>query len=415
MKAILVTCPHCGARLQVAGTVVDVRCEYCGSSSRIQKRTRVLERVLPPPPASPGVPVAIAVQRRSWVLPVVLSGMMFAVALPIALFARRAPTGAAQQPAVQTGSRPAQPPRAAKQSSWLGTDSAILVDLDHDGTLDIIGRARLSRPDAVTIIALDGATGTPRWESASLGGYSDVYVHPLALAGDLVLFASMTGDVRAFSSRDGTPRWTTKLEERTKAFCDAGDFVIAVGADDVERSLGRADGSLGTKTTPAKGKGCTELPTDKETQWGAFADRKLARNHDLDFDRLRVGPGGRVLSGTRAKGTKVPVLVAIDDANRQRWRVEVPVDPLIAETDPPKPVVVGTEAVCAAYKLTGDARLIAATCFATTDGRRLWHATLSSRYSSAFLLSGTSLLISMGGELEARDVQTGAVRWRFKR
>ena len=427
VKAIIVTCPHCGARLKVDGTLLDLRCEYCGTSSRIQKRSRVLERVLPPPPERPDAPREIAVQRRTWILPVTLASLMTVPAVVGILVASRARSQTAvPTPGSGTTVTPyKRPAPGEKPSSWLGTDSAILVDLTGDGVLDIIGRARRSNPDAVTIVAIDGATGKRRWESESLGDYSDVYVHPLALAGDQLVFASSRGEVRAFSSADGEARWTTKLDERVKWFCDGGDSVIAVGADDVERRIQRADGARrgpaeadppsGAKPA-SRGKPvpCTRLPADKVDHGWTMKDRELARSHELDFDRLYVGPSGRVLSGSRRKGTRVPMLVAIDDANKQRWRIEVPIDPLAAEERAPGQVVVGADTVCAAYQLTGDKRQMSATCFVAADGTRRWHELLTSHYASALLISGDALLVSMGGVLESRDLKTGAVRWRFE-
>lgn len=425
MKAIIVTCPHCGARLEVAGTLIDVRCEYCGTASRIQKRTRVLERVLPPPPLTDAAPREIAVQRRSALLPVIVGVLVVLVMAPISIvFVKRAGTQRAVHPTTATQS--AKPPPGLKPSHWLGTDSAIVADLDGDGALEIIGRARRSDPDGVSILALDFATGTPRWESESLGGYSDVYRHPLALAGNLLVFGSSLGEVRAFSTVDGTPRWTTKLGERVEKFCDGGDHVVALGVDGVERKLALADGAMfaavaeappepSRSKTPAKAPPCKPLPSDKEEQRWNLTDRDLARPHDLDFDRLRIGPSGRVLSGQRRKGTHVPTLVAIDDANAARWRVEVPIDPLATDERAPGQVVVGADAVCAVYQPSRSENRLGLTCFAATDGRRLWHEQLSSHYASALVINGSTLLVSMGGVLEARELQTGAVRWRFQR
>ncbi len=48
MKAIQVTCPNCGAKLKVDEASSLVTCEYCGTASTIQRRTRILERVVPP-------------------------------------------------------------------------------------------------------------------------------------------------------------------------------------------------------------------------------------------------------------------------------------------------------------------------------------------------------------------------------
>ena len=79
MKAAQDTCPNCGARLQVGAVETLVQCEYCGTASRVQRRTRFLERALPPPASGPR---PIAVQKHNpAVLIVVLGGVIGTLAV----------------------------------------------------------------------------------------------------------------------------------------------------------------------------------------------------------------------------------------------------------------------------------------------------------------------------------------------
>ncbi|MDQ3368831.1 MAG: hypothetical protein M3680_25690, partial [Myxococcota bacterium] len=162
---------------------------------------------------------------------------------------------------------------------------------------------------------------------------------------------------------------------------------------------------------------CTLLPGDKEVvDWPErYRARELGRLHSMAVERIDAGGGGRVLSGTRRPGTEVPLLVALDEAQRERWRALVPVDPLAAQARAPGQVVVGAAAVCAVYELEGNDKRLGVTCFAMSDGRRLWHERLSGHWASALLIAGDVLLVSMSGVLEARAVATGEVRWRFER
>jgi len=422
MKLIVVTCPHCGGRIQTAEATDQLRCEYCGTLSRLQRRTRVLERVLPPPPMAPGRPAPIALQQRSRgvgmiiamgaLLPTAIGGVIAYTVLGSSSYtSSRAPTRAAAKVT------PPDPP------SWQG-GAPLLTDLDGDGTPEVIGRSRrVGKVDEIRIIALDGKTGKPRWESEPLGNYSDTFQGPLALAGDLVLFASQRAEVRAFGAADGKRRWTTTLEERIVRFCDRGETIVAVGKDDVERPLVRASGARATaEAPPAPKRGpkpkrappCESAPSDSRGMRDYHLDWSIADKVDLAGDRLVVGPGGRVASGTRRKGTRVPTLVALDSANKARWRVELPTDPLAAGEGAPGAVAVGDSAVCGAYSL-GGAGGGSVACFALADGRRLWDRGLGNAPMSSLEIAGPTLLISGSGRLETRDLDTGATRWTFGR
>jgi len=60
-------------------------------------------------------------------------------------------------------SRPGPAAEEAKPS-WAGS-APLVADIDGDGTPDLIGRARRVLPeDRITLVAVDGATGT-RWTS----------------------------------------------------------------------------------------------------------------------------------------------------------------------------------------------------------------------------------------------------------
>ncbi len=365
MKLIVVTCPHCGGRIQTAEATDQIRCEYCGTLSRLQRRTRMLERVLPPPPMAPGRPAPIAVQQRSRGVGVIIA---MGALLPTAIGGVVAYTvlGGTSVTSSRSRTGPRRPPQggAPDPPSWQGS-SPLLTDLDGDGTPEVIGRTRrVGKVDEIRVIALDGKTGKPRWESEPLGNYSDTYQGPLALVGDLVLFASQRAEVRAFGAADGKRRWTTTLEERVIRFCDRGETIVAVGKDDVERPLVRATGAratpaeappLPTKRGP-KPKRATALrgaPSDSRGMRDCHLDWAIADKVDLAGDRLVIGPGGRVASGTRRKGTRVPTLVALDAANKPRWRVELPTDPLAAGEGALGAVAVGDSVVCGSYGLGG--------------------------------------------------------------
>ncbi len=428
MKAVLVTCPHCGARLKSSEASDSVTCEYCGTASRIQRRTRVLERVMPPPPSVPGRPLAIAVQRRSpFAVVIPLLSLLLPIAIVIVVIAK-------------VGSMSGVTGVFASGPTWQGTESMLLVDLDGDGAAEVIGRSRrVGNSDEIRVIALDGMTGKPRWESEPVGTYSDTFQGFLTYANELVLYTSPRAEIRAFAIKDGSLRWKAKLSERVARFCARGDTLIAIGTDDVERALHKRDGTpASVEAAPAETPPptvieapkshapkqrrkdreqprCAALPTDA-------AERERADHVESDFGDVGIssaslitGPGGRVLSGLRNKGTRVPTLVALDDANKARWKVEIPPDPLGMIERAAEHVLIGDHEVCAAYYTDSVAKPLHLACFAIADGRRLWDGAIPDSPLSAIELSGRTLLISTWGTLEARDLTSGATRWSFGR
>jgi outer membrane protein assembly factor BamB len=232
----------------------------------------------------------------------------------------------------------------------------------------------------------------------------------------VLLFANKRGEVRAFGVADGKPRWSAKLDERVKQFCDAGELVIAVGADDVRRPIQLADGTLHAPLPAEREKpACKRLAADKPDHSSWWESREVAEKTGLSGSRHKLldAPGGRVLAGTRNKGTAVPTLVALDAAGKERWRVDVPLDPLGSQAREPGQVAAGDTAVCAVYHVESITKPLDATCFALADGRRLWNQRIASHYASALVVTNGLLLISTYANLEARDLETGAVRWQF--
>lgn len=414
MRAIVVTCPHCGARLKTDETLLQVVCEYCGTSSRLQRRTRMLERVMPPPSA-PNLPAPVAVERRTFVFPIAL--LVGAIVVSSSVMAINSSRRRVRTPPVATGSAasigafPEQPPKPPPNPNWQAGGDPLLADIDGDGTVEILGRAK--EADRIVIVAID-LGGTLRWKSEPIGSYDETYTGPLALAGDVLLFAGMRGDVRAIALADGSTRWTAKLDERTESLCGAGPLAIAIGTDHVRRALQLADGA----SAPAEpSTTCKPFPADLPPPTNNGATRVLAQKLGIGgFDHriYDVASGGRILAGGRSKGTPVPTLVALDAKDNERWRVDVPLDPLGSGSRAPNNVVVGDDLVCATSRAAQSATdTLELGCFALADGRRIWTERLGSHYASAILMTPELLIISMWGHLEARDRKTGTVRWAF--
>jgi outer membrane protein assembly factor BamB len=416
LKAISVTCPHCGARLNVPGTAVQALCEYCGTASRLQRRTGVLERVMPPADA-PNLPVPIAVQRRTMLVPIlfaaalVISGGVMAVGMSGRHSRQPAPPTRQQAITSHDAARIDAAIRIANPT-WDAGGRPLLADIDGDGTVEILGRGR--RGDDTMLVAID-QQGTPRWTSEPIGTYMATYTVPLVIADNLLVFGGTRGDLRAFGLADGKQRWTAQLPERTRSFCDGGSILIAVGADDERRGVRLSDGS--SVPVPAERKPtCAPLPTDREPHVPNSATRDLARKHDIggfEHSVHDLGGGSRLLAGKRGKGTGVPTLVAVDAGGEELWRAELPPDPLAANQEAPTQVAIGEGVVCATFHPGSSTEALDLTCFDRSSGIRTWTQRLTSHYVGAMLPIGTTLLLSMWGNLEMRDLATGAVRWNY--
>lgn len=434
MKAIVVTCPNCGARLQVSDASSTVRCEYCETHAQIQRRTMFTRAPLPPQmPTMPRMPVAVQRGPNIGVMIGVGTGVTMALGMVLAIFLVKLPSrpSASQRAAWRAGAQ-----EDIGKGNWQGA-APILVDVTGDGVPDIFGRSRRVTPkDQIRAILIDGATGKPRWESDVLGTYIDTYQSPLALAGDLALFAAQNGEVRAIEMASGKSRWSVKLPDRTERFCATASDVVAVGVDGVERPLQRATGQAGSaeavaeaaspapveakvpsrakrrKAPPAKPRACASVPDDRLVERGFIPTSSgVNARYDLASAQIYEGPGGRVVSGGRARGTTVPTIVRIDAAGDALWRVEVPPDPLAAYAAPAR-AVVGDREVCAGYMLTAQSREAAhLTCFELADGKRRWDIAPGGG-TERFQIVGRTLLLQNGG-LELRDLETGALRWAY--
>lgn len=408
VRAIQVTCPHCGARLNVGDGDV-VTCEYCGTASRVQRRTRVLDRVKPPPPEV-NRPLQIAVQHRSRA-PGIVIGLLVLLPIIITIVVVAIVVSTTQKTVDQVtkggGAASTYVPPEKRPPMWQGTKSVLGTDVNGDGRLDIVGRGRqVNAGDIVMVLALDGNSGATLWQSDVLGTYTDTYRGPLAVSNDLVVFASERGEVHAIETKTGRRMWKVALPERVKHVCAAApDEVLLLGADNVLRSLARADGK---ERTPSV-KTCTKLPADGDELEHGRVDHKLQKKLGLYADRIVDAGDLRVLGAARATGTRVTQLAAVDKDGNEKWRITASKDPLGAEGTP-RYLAAGAHEVCAIYHESSNNRLA---CFKLADGTRLWEGELPSFVSGLVVLGG-SLLVSSNRGLEVRDISTGAVRWKTR-
>jgi DNA-directed RNA polymerase subunit RPC12/RpoP len=452
MGAIAIRCPECGATIPADASAQVATCEYCGTRSQVRRRTAFFEIPQPPPtrqePELANLPVALQRHSARWTASLFLIPLFIGGMIAISVFAQR---------------EAMKGPASLRTPTWDGVHSAVMVDVDDDGTVDLIGRAAILQPEHRTLLgAWHGTTGERLWITEPLGLRSDLFQAPLGVAGDLVLLGDGAGGVLAFAVADGTPRWTIRLNEKVEKFCAGPEgSVLARTADDKLHPIALADGAI----QPAgEGAACVPVPTDSyrgdRTGWEVWT--WPSSNSDLapgdKIDGMTAGTalhhrtsGVTVALGYKAPGSRVPMLASFrwpveeefdlealerraretDDAReggelRRRvrdarsarsewvpevhWTAQVPgIDPLTAAEGAVEAAhaALDGELVVVAYETrsSGQFRLAG---FAVADGRRLWDVALAGDRSVTTIdLSPTHALVSNWDGLRAFDRATG--------
>lgn len=444
MRAIIVRCPNCGASLTVDDGATSVACQYCGTSSRIQTRSRVLQvpRRLPPEPG----PVARQPFNRAVLIGPILF-IILSVVVSAVIFARAAQPRHVATTSPPATAQPAHAPPAAPPihpDTW-ATGIPLVTDVDGDGADDLIGLTRnVHDGDRAQLAAFSGATGAPLWTGASLGSYSEAVQLAFYFAGDQVLVATPAGELRSFSRTDGAPRWTTSLGERVNAACiipgaggqttaEAG--AVLIGTNDRRwHSVALADGTRTETAEPRR-----PSPRDRGRTSLAWVEGKLPAGYCLplassgrdalpglatadSWSKLPTIPGmsvarivrradGPIVAiGAKSPGTAVPML-AVLDARAPRWTATVPLtDPLEARAEPTH-VALSPDAVFQVWEGKDGPHLAA---FDLADGRRRWDVALDKQQARVVvgaIVVGDRVIVAGWDGLLAFDTRDGTLAY----
>ncbi len=293
---------------------------------------------------------------------------------------------------------------------WHSRDM-VVVDRG-DPAFDVLGQSRRvgNNIDDVRVILLDGQTGTPKWESATIGSYLTTDGGFVARGGDVILFTHER-EIRGFALGDGSQLWRAELPTRVERLCDQGETILAISVDGIGRPIGKRDGAL---LPGAVAPACTPLLTDTRDPRSAEA---ASEAYEMVISEV-VNGSVRVLAGRstqhlgRSRGSGLATLVAVEESGSTRWRVQLPEDPE-APAAPPIAVTVGPHEVCAVYRVRTRSLPVGIACFAATDGERLWSDGIEDWNVAALAITGRTLLISRSGKLEVRELDTGVPRWQF--
>lgn len=431
MRALIVTCPRCGANLPVTQPGPTVVCAYCGTEARIQQRSRVWQVPQAPPPG----PQPVARQRVSKL--VYLWPVVMVVAVGAGLLAARRFQGLAEE----------QTRRAAGVAkdgmSWAGS-APVLADVDGDGVQDVIGLGRyLFDGDQVELAAFAGVDGRRLWRTPRLGTFSQWAQARVAARGAVVTVAGADGTLIGFDRATGAERWRLALGEKVELMCagpGADELVVATadqrwrlianGVEQPTKAL-RALDAHGSKpddtlarfraaTVEAPGDLC--LPIDNNT-WSRPAGLLALDNWatlpevpGMYVEQLVRRPGGPVVAtGYKSPGTAVPMLAGLD-GDRVLWSVEVPsVDRLAAGVED-KAIGLGADTAYVAYHRGSDTplRIVA---FALADGARRWEVEVPTgrllERAEALLPIGDVVVIATSMAVVALAQADGRERYRI--
>jgi DNA-directed RNA polymerase subunit RPC12/RpoP len=396
VRLVSVSCPQCGAVVNLDGVGATVRCEYCGTISRVQQRTRILERVIParPEPGAPPLPVVTAPHSRSWKVGLGMSALVMVGVI---------------------GASVAMTQVVGGKYFWHSHGGVVLGDVNGDGVADVIGRAYFATGDGSgRLVAHDGATGQELWRSEVYSKDSPL-AGSLVAAGGLVFLVKTDAQVIAYDLTSGKRRFGVGLPEKASGFCAADGGLRIQTADGGEAHIDEQ----GAVTRVESDEECWEVNRDGSRSTGP-GHRLIKRGTFPELDGMTVDWGFRrrdgaaVLLGYRAKGTPVPMLAAHAGAV-DFWIQEIPAsDPLRAATGAVRVASTAGDRVVVAYAPDAKAeggwgwgsRL---TAFSLADGRRLWDVKIPTHRGNALGVQGTPdrVYVSSAGRLHIFSATDG--------
>ncbi|HVK78115.1 MAG TPA: PQQ-binding-like beta-propeller repeat protein [Kofleriaceae bacterium] len=417
MRAIQVRCPNCGASLAADADAAAVTCSYCGTSSRIQTRSRVFQVPRPLPPAPDAAPRPVARQRvNGAVMAVPFLVISVAIASSVMYAGSKAGQGVIRQ---LGGGGPAL--------RWSG-DVPVLADVDGDGADDLIGFSRyVLDGDRMHLAAISGATGALLWESPRLGTYTEVYQGVVAAAGDRVLLATSAGALAGFDRATGQPRWEAQLGEKVAHLCAGEPGTIVVGtADERWHTVALDSGSRRDRAAmviPDHRRGrpkraaeasqdvCAPLATSqRETMPGLFTLDSWSELPTVDGMRLeriaRRGDGPLIGIGTKQPGTAVPMVAVLEP--KPGWRAQVAATSPLDSRAEDHLVTITADAVVAVYQPPDGPPHV--TAFELADGRRRWDRPVRKGLTivmTGLVTTGSRVVLSSWGHLQGFDLATG--------
>ncbi|HTM22961.1 MAG TPA: PQQ-binding-like beta-propeller repeat protein [Kofleriaceae bacterium] len=404
--ATALRCPQCDAALKDVSADAEVAtCAYCGTTSRLQRRSRVLEIPIrtAPPPEHRSLPVARQAHTGRF-----KAGCLVAV---LAL----AGGGLAIGWCIKK--------KFFDKTGWDGLAAPILYDVNGDGTLDAIGRSRYVRSgDSMHLIAIDGRDGSVLWESPKEGSYSDVYQNVIMRDGDTLLVADQGGGLTGWAARTGKRLWHTELGERTRYGCvgDAGSALVTT-TDQRWHRIGLADGTRSDAAEPAACAALASYATGSNAVAAGLqiTDHGSVEGMPYQIEGMQISKAIRRLPdglwfaiGYRTPGTAVPMAAMLKPDMTVAWTTVIPEKPMNASESSPDYFTLSKDSLIVIYQTRSSQFRVAA--FAQTNGLRRWDVGVPKGFFSVcagVVASESHVFVSMWSRLEVFDLATGSHKY----
>jgi len=411
---IRVKCPECGATTRALADVVT--CEYCGTESRVQRRTQVLQRPIPLPLPTASQPRRVAVQMQGTkTLALVIGGIAALVALGGVVVAVGA--AAKTRAVTQHAREPAKPPPPPPVYREWNTDRPLVTNVDGDGTEDVVGIVRyLSNRDEMHLAAQSGRDGHVLWETPSLGTYDETYRAKQAIVEGVVLWGDTSRQrLEAYDLKTGKQLWHAAPAEALEQFCRAKDQLVIELKDQTQFALELATGALTKLAKPTK---CTSLDTARMEH--SPSDLWNTHLEGMSVDEGFATPTGWILATSKSPGTSVPMLAVLDKKKKELWRATLPAkDPMTAKRAPFHRLGFDDAIIADAVLYAGDTPFLEVFDRATGE-RKLdvpivvpaeTHRMIG---SIGITVAKSTIFVYIESDLQAYDRTTGQRRWHVR-
>jgi outer membrane protein assembly factor BamB len=399
VQATRFTCPECGANLSADGNAAVGKCAYCGTSSRLQRRTKVMQRPIKLPPAKPEEPPRVARAHREWSLATIVANVGFAL-LPIGMLGVMATIFYLDW-------------RNDHTVQWADIDAPRMLDVDGDGVDDVIGVAHLHGEPVIA--AVSGKTGHALWHTALADTKNDP--HSVVVAGGMIVAADLRGTMYGFTPRTGVQAWKSDLADEVRESCrNDGDAVLLVELhDDTWRRVDGATGAVSPYTPPsefrclaARGTSLEYVPSGAEVE-----DHPSVHVPTIGIASVLVrGTGLRIVAGEHAGGGRnVPRLAGVRADGSVAWEHDIASgDPRDLATGGPYALGLSDDAVAAMYHREDAHHAVHLAVFDRATGATRFDVEAR---SGKLGMAADYVAVGNNGCLQAFDTRTGRRRWEL--
>lgn len=359
------SCPNCGAPLQVGPADAMVECKYCHQAIEVQRAA--------PPRSGPANNVVYVPEKGVdfgwWPLLLMFAGMGV-VAVLVFAGVRLAGVG-------EPGPRRPTPLALAavgEHLQWHAPGSVHPAHVTDDAIEDVVGPYRLLEGTTVTISvgAFDGATRERLWGAGPFAAAEDLLHLHTAVSGNRVLVSDAKATVHLLDLATGKAIAAPGLSDRVKRLCGAPRGAARFYAETADERGVLIDATGAVQPGPPPdfcpptskdlSDDCARLPLFGGPVLPCLPLTGAPHVDGLDPKWALGDAHDAVLVGSRRPGTAVPSAAGYDPkTGKVRWTRALPtVDPLSVREGAPEVVALEGGVLFASYgRTTGLARLVA--------------------------------------------------------